>query len=130
MSDVTAKRILVVEDDTFVLTMISRLLRRAGYDVFEAMRAEQAISVVGNTAFDAVLTDIFMPGIGGIEGIIRIHAIKPNLPIIAMSAGYDDMTSEKANEAALKIGAVAVLSKPVEKDDLLAAVEKALAVNS
>ena len=105
MSDVTAKRILVVEDDTFVLTMISRLLRRAGYDVFEAMRAEQAISVVGNTAFDAVLTDIFMPGIGGIEGIIRIHAIKPNLPIIAMSAGYDDMTSEKANEAALKIGA-------------------------
>jgi len=126
MNDAPAKRILVVDDDTFVLTMISRLLRRAGYDVFEAMRAEQAISAVGTTAFDAVLTDIFMPGIGGIEGIIRIHAVKPNLPIIAMSAGYDEMTSEKATEAALKIGAVAVLSKPVEQAELIAAVEKAL----
>jgi len=118
MSDPPAKRILVVEDDTMVLTLISRMLRRVGYEVFETMRAEQAIDAVSSTGFDAVLTDIFMPGVGGIEGIMRMRALKPDLPIIAMSAGFEDMSGDKASAAALKVGATAVIAKPVERDEL------------
>ncbi len=125
MADPAVKRVLIIEDNTGMLTMVSRVLRSSGYDVFEAMRAEQALELVFREDFHAVLTDIFMPGIGGIEAIQRIRQIKPTLPIVAMSAGYEGMSGESATQAAVKLGAVAIVEKPIKPQQLLNAILKA-----
>jgi len=125
MADQPAKRILVIEDNTGMLTMVSRVLRSSGYNVFEAMRAEQALDLVAREDLHAVLTDIFMPGIGGLEAIQRIRQIKPELPIVAMSAGYQGMAGDSATQAAVKLGAVAIVEKPIKPKQLLEAMATA-----
>ena len=126
MENHSVKRVLIIEDDTSMLALASRILRKDGYDVFEAMRAEQALELVAREDFHVVLTDIFMPGIGGIEAILRIHQIKPGLPVVVMSAGYGGMPGETATEAAMRVGAAAVVDKPLNAKQMLAAIATAI----
>jgi CheY-like chemotaxis protein len=67
-----------------------------------------------------------MGGMGGIEGIARIAAMRQKLPIIAISGGHQDTTTEKTLRAATKVGASAVLAKPFTADDLTRLVWEAL----
>ena len=80
---------------------------------------ELAFVDFSNMKIDGVITDIFMPGMGGIEGIITIRKRWPRVAIIAMSAGLCANTREDALKAASRIGADAVLSKPFTKDQLI-----------
>tara|TARA_A100001037_G_scaffold181337_1_gene162512 strand:+ start:75 stop:290 length:216 start_codon:yes stop_codon:yes gene_type:complete len=68
-----------------------------------------------------VVTDIFTPGIGGIEGIKLVREARPDTHIIAMSRGWDGMTAANSDLAARKIGANAFLKKPFKIEDLLSA---------
>ena len=60
-----------------------------------------------------------MSGIGGIEGIKKMSELNPNVPIIAMSAGYGEMSPDNALKAAKKIGANNILAKPFEISQLM-----------
>ena len=113
-------RILVVDDDHFVLLAIARPLRKAGYEVVEASRIEQVMAAAEGGKFDVAILDIFMPGMGGINAIERIHAKSPGCKIVAITAGYADMSAEDTIRAAIKIGAATGFSKPVDTETLLA----------
>jgi len=112
-------RILVVDDDHFSLLAIARPLRKAGYEVVEALKAEQIVAEAEKGSVDIAVIDIFMPGMGGIEAIQRIHAKSPNCKIIAMTGGFGDMPAEDTLAAAKKIGADIGYEKPVPTEDLL-----------
>ncbi|MBO6521639.1 MAG: response regulator [Rhodospirillales bacterium] len=115
-------RILVVDDDHFSLLAVARPLRQAGYEVVEAMRAEQVVSAAENGDFGVVIMDIFMPGMGGIEAIQQIRTKNAGTHIIAISAGMGNMPADDVVRAAIKIGANAGYAKPVDIEGLIEAV--------
>ena len=79
---------------------------------------EDALRDFDRIKFDLVVTDIFMAGMGGIEGIQRMREIRPDVKILATSAGYSEMSPGAALKAAEKIGADAILPKPFALDEL------------
>lgn len=117
-------RILVVDDDHFSLLAVARPLRQAGYEVVEAMRAEQVLAAAEKGDFGVIVMDIFMPGMGGIEAIQQIRARNPDTHIIAMSAGMGNMPAGDVVRAAIKIGADEGYAKPIDIDRLIEAVRE------
>lgn len=115
-------RILVVDDDHFSLLAMARPLRKVGYEVVEAMRAEQVLKPAENGDFAIVIMDIFMPGMGGIQAIQKIRESAPKTIIFAVSAGMGNMPGEDAIRAAVKIGANSGFTKPLDIDALVRAV--------
>ena len=112
------QNVLVVEDDKSTIEIISRALEKEGCRVTMSLRMEEALLGFDQMPYDLVIADIFMTGMGGIEGIQRMRKARPEVKILATSAGYSEMTSEAALKAAEKIGADAVLPKPFSLDDL------------
>ena len=83
-----------------------------------SLSMEEALLGFEHMPYDLVIADIFMTGMGGIEGIMRMRKARPEVKILATSAGYSDMSPNAALEAAGKIGADAVLPKPFSLNDL------------
>jgi len=99
------------------------LLSDKGYQTTIANSAENGLNGFLETGYDLVLSDIFMAGMGGIDGIKKMQALDPKVPIVAISAGYKSMDPENALKAARKIGAVGTLAKPIDAEKLDAVVE-------
>jgi signal transduction histidine kinase/DNA-binding response OmpR family regulator len=118
----TTPRVLVTDDDQAVRAMCGRALRRQGYQVDEAATGEAALASVGTGDYDLLLTDLRMPGMGGLAACQEIRRRDPDLPIVIMT-GYG--TIESAIEA-LEIGVSEFLLKPFRPDELVAAVARAL----
>jgi CheY-like chemotaxis protein len=119
-------RILVVDDDDAFRSMLRRTLQRLEHHVIEAADGEEAIEKLAAGIFDLVITDIIMPNVEGIETIRTLRRTYPDLKVIAMSGG-----GRASNEVYLNVakafGAFRVLSKPFTNDQLLAAINEALA---
>lgn len=118
--------ILVVDDSPTVCKFISNALSKADYQVTEAYDMETALESFKLTRPDLVLTDIMMPGIGGLAGIAMMRAKWPETAIIAMSAGADSMDYQDALAAARTMGADGVIKKPFKPDALYELVRKIL----
>ena len=108
--------ILVVEDNVMAQTLIKKLLGQLGADLQIAQDAEAALAMLEHYDFDAVLMDIHMPAIDGIELTKLIHQQQKfaKLPIIALSAGVTE--SERNN--CIAIGMVGFIAKPIDVDQL------------
>ena len=116
---------LVVDDCRFIRHMAVGALADKGYRVSEAKTMEEALASPDIAHVDIVVTDIFMPGMGGIEGTRIIKANWPRVKVIAMSAGLDArMTPTKALMAARVTGADADIPKPFEAEALISIVER------
>jgi len=114
------KTILVIEDNTNLRKLVADVLGRMGYQIFAAATMEEAFEATQMGMVDVVIADIFMPGMGGIEGISRIRAAWPHIHVIAMSAGMENKLEPHAVLAASKhVGAVAQLPKPFVMEDLI-----------
>ncbi len=109
---------MVVEDDKNTMEIFSRALEKENCRVTMSLSMEEALLGFDQMPYDLVIADIFMTGMGGIEGIQRMREVRPEVKILATSAGYSDMTPQAALKAAEKIGADAVLPKPFALDDL------------
>ena len=118
--------ILVVEDDKDTIEIISRALSSRNWRVTMSLSMEEGLLGFDSMPYDLVIADIFMPGMGGIEGIKRMREIRPEISILATSAGFSEMSPEEALKAAEKIGADAVLPKPFTLDGLRDAVARLL----
>ena len=118
--------ILVVEDDKETIEIISRALSSESWRVTMSLSMEEGLLGFDSMPYDLVVADIFMPGMGGIEGIKRMREIRPEISILATSAGFSEMSPEAALKAAEKIGADAVLQKPFTLDGLRDAVARLL----
>lgn len=112
------RNVLVVEDDKNTMEIFSRAMENENYRVTMSLSMENALLGFDQMPYDLVIADIFMAGMGGIEGIQRMREARPEIKILATSAGYSDMTPQAALKAAEKIGADAVLPKPFALDDL------------
>jgi putative two-component system response regulator len=121
MNDDVVRRIMVVDDDPYVLESISGLLEETGFSVVSCGSGEEASEMLLQSRSDLVLTDIKMPGISGIELLERIHAIDAKMPVILMT-GYAEL--EVAIDA-VKKGAFDFITKPYKPDYLLYTIEKA-----
>ena len=120
----TIRNVLVVEDDKDTVEIISRALTREGFRVTMSLNMEDAMVDFSRMNYEMVVTDIFMRGMGGIEGIQKMRALRPNVKILATSAGYSEMTPDAALKAAGMIGADAILAKPFSLEDLRNAVKR------
>jgi len=119
-------RILVIDDESSVRTVVRMTLEKAGYDVLEAEDGEQAIEAINTgenrLVLDAVICDIRMPKINGIEAIDYFQREYPHVPLVILT-GYPE--TEMA-VSFLRKGVADYLVKPVDAERLREAVEKAM----
>lgn len=115
-------RVLVVDDDAAIRTVVAQALRRAGHDVQTAETLSQADRALAQRLPDVLISDVVLPDGDGIVHVAEVNARHPDLPIIILSAQNTLTTAVRANE----VGAYEYLPKPFDLDDLTRAVAGAL----
>jgi len=129
-SQATAKamhhRVLIVDDEESMRLFLARILvTELQAEVTLAGTCEQALRLAGNYAYDAILLDLLMPGIGGYEVLKELRRASPNIatPVIIISVLEDKVTQSRC----MKAGATAYLVKPVERNALASTVRAQIA---
>src|SRR5476649_1625976 len=117
-----AGSILVADDDTAIRTVLNQALSRAGYEVRTTGNAATLWRWISQGDGDLVITDVVMPDENAFDLIPRIKKVRPDLPIIVMSAQNTFMTAIRASER----GAYEYLPKPFDLKELIAIVGRAL----
>ncbi len=102
-------KILLIEDDSSTSSALQKVLRAEGFDVDVAARGDEGLDRARQRAYEVVITDLKLPGLSGLDLVAQVHAAKPKLPIILMTAHGE----------ATKLGAYEYLVKPFEADELL-----------
>jgi two-component system, OmpR family, KDP operon response regulator KdpE len=115
-------RVLLVDDDASIRRALHTTLSALGFDIEEASGGEQAVSFVRGERYDAVLLDINMPGMGGVEACRILRQLAPGLPILMLTVrdGADDKID------ALDAGADDYITKPFHVGELTARVRSAV----
>lgn len=108
--------ILIVDDEPSIRVYLERSLSLEGYRVVTASDGQEALDRAATQEFDAVLLDINMPGVSGLEVLPQLHRDHPNTAIIMVSAEAGLDTTMNAMKAA---GAFDCIIKPIDLDDLL-----------
>jgi two-component system nitrogen regulation response regulator NtrX len=121
-----ARRVLVVDDDTGIRDALRMILEYEGYQVLTAADGKTALSSLDSERVDAVLLDIKMPGMDGLETLDRI-AEREAAPPVLMISGHGDIAT--AVEATRR-GAVDFLEKPPERERILVSLANALSRNT
>ncbi|NTW71556.1 MAG: response regulator [Eubacteriaceae bacterium] len=119
-------RILIVDDEKSIRLTLKEFLLHEGHLAEAVDDARKALSLLQETSFDLVITDIIMPGMSGIELAKKIHQESPNTQIIIMTG---EPTVDTAVNA-VRSGAVDYLSKPISKDIFLYTVNKTLLIKT
>jgi len=115
-------RVLIVDDEESMRLLLAHILSNdLQVDVTLAGTCEQALRLAGNYAYDAILLDLLMPGIGGIKVLDEIRSSSPNTatPVIIVSVLSDPDTKNRCVAG----GATAYVVKPVERKSLVATVK-------
>lgn len=100
--------VLVVDDEVDLAEVISFEVEQLGPKTKTATSVEMALKIIDKNKIDLVISDVRMPGEGGLDLLKKIKAIHPNLPVILIS-GFADATDEEA----VQMGAEVLLSKPM-----------------
>jgi DNA-binding response OmpR family regulator len=124
--DICVKRILLIEDDSELCTLMQDVLQAEGYAVSVAADGQQGIALQRKQPASLLITDIFMPNKEGIETIRDFRAEFPDVPIIVMSGGGRLKRRGSVFFTAKELGAVAILRKPFEMSHLLKSVAAVL----
>ena len=118
-------RILVVDDEEIIRFTLRQILEKAGHEVLEAANGRDALDSYEEHRVDLVITDIIMPEKEGIETIVELRQRQPDLRIIAVSGGGRTRTLDYL-EIAERLGADGALAKPLNRQAVIDAVDKAL----
>ena len=122
----TRHRVLIVDDEESTRLFLARVLANGlKVEATLAGTCEQALRMAGNYAYDAILLDLLMPGIGGFEVLREIRRASPNVatPVIIVSVLSDQATKDRC----MRAGANAYVVKPVERNSLIATVKGQIA---
>lgn len=117
------KKVLVVDDDPVIGKSFNRVLAGKGYVVVNAENGQDALNKIANEKYDAVFTDIRMPGMDGIEVAEKMRANQPWTPVVIIT-GYGSPENEARAKAA---GVSAFLHKPLSPETIEQSVETAVA---
>jgi CheY-like chemotaxis protein len=118
-------RILVVDDDRDVRSTLVRILAREGHEVEQAEDGGAALAAYRSRPADVIITDMYMPTVDGIEVIGALMSEFPEARLIVMSGG-GQVGKEDVLDLARRLGAKQTLSKPIDRQELLAAVNAVL----
>jgi CheY-like chemotaxis protein len=118
-------RILVIDDDPQIRILVGQMLEKAGYQVTLAADGDSGCKMYREMPTDLIITDMVMPEKGGVDTILELRADFPDLKIIAMSGGGRTGPYSYLKMAE-RFGAEMVFSKPLRKEQLLAAVSELL----
>ena len=114
------RHILVIDDSGPVRSLARTILESGGYRVSLATSMEDAFKNINVAHVDMVLCDIFMPGMGGLNGMRHIQKVWPQVRIMAMSGGVEEFVSDsEALSAARSLGVHAQIGKPFTAEALL-----------
>lgn len=116
------KKILIIEDDVSFCLMMKTFLTKKGFEVFNAFSFKEATVILKDQQLDLVLTDVRLPDSDGIEILKHIKEVNPAIQVILMT-GYTDI---KTAVNVMKIGAFDYVSKPINSDEILHTINKAL----
>jgi len=119
------KRILVVDDEAQIRTMLTQMLEQEGYAVHTAENGEEGLALVGRYSFDLVITDMIMPVKDGLKFIMELVRDYPDLKILAISGG-GAIKAERYLTMAGYLGDIATLEKPFKRSAFLDLVRKQL----
>jgi two-component system copper resistance phosphate regulon response regulator CusR len=125
-SEKVRHRILIVDDEESMRLFLARILATGlKAEVTLAGTCEQALRLAGNYAYDAILLDLLMPGVGGFQVLKEIRRRSPNseTPLIIVSVLSDHATRDRC----MRLGASAYAVKPVERNALVAIVKAQIA---
>ncbi len=118
----TPARILIVDDDSNLLELMSMTLQAADYDVAAFCDEDEAIAAAKRQVFDLALLDLRLRRTDGIALMQDLHLINPAMPVIILTAH----SSVKSAVEAIRMGAHNYLTKPFDSDELLVQIERAL----
>jgi DNA-binding response OmpR family regulator len=121
-------RILIIDDDVQMRSLLRRFFERHEYDILDAGDGETGTEVFRQQGADLVITDLIMPGKEGMETIIDILRDYPSTKIIAISGG-GRLAPHDYLQMAKGIGAMRVLPKPFELEELYQVVQELLGPN-
>lgn len=125
-SKTTRHRVLIVDDEESMRLLLARVLVNGlKVEVTLAGTCEQALRLAGSYAYDAILLDLLMPGIGGFEVLREIRRASANIatPVIIVSVLSDQATTDRC----MRAGASAYVVKPIERNSLVATVRAQMA---
>lgn len=115
-------RVLIVDDDPEIQTLVSVWLQRAGFTVESAASGAEALTRIAMAKPDVIITDLKMDGMSGIDLLSEVHRDNPLLPIILLSGQAQIPDAVRATH----LGSSAFLTKPAQEEVLLSAVQRAL----
>jgi two-component system, OmpR family, KDP operon response regulator KdpE len=115
-------KLLIVEDDSALRRSLRTTLEALGFETSEAANGEEALTVVSMSQFEAVLLDVNMPGMGGIETCMRMRRNFTRLPILVLTV----RDSEDDKVTALDAGADDFITKPFQIRELTARIKSAI----
>ena len=116
--------VAVVDDDDDLRRLLRRALEKAGYEVTEGGDGREAVELARTRSLDAMVLDVRMPEMSGLEALATIKACCPEIAVILLTAFIDVRDAVDA----IKTGAHDYLEKPVDLDELVVAVDEALGV--
>ena len=119
-------RLLVVDDEQDVLSLLETLLKKDGHEVETATSGEEALAKMEENIPDLVITDLYMDGMNGMQLMESIHSKTPLLPVIILSGQAQIRDAVKATH----MGSTAFLTKPIDKDKLSEQVRYTLNVSA
>jgi len=115
-------KILVVDDDESMCQMLEAGLRRRGFSVVWRSNAEDGLHLAGQEDFDAVVTDLNMRGMSGLQLCERLVQNRPDIPVIVITA----FGSLETAVAAIRVGSYDFITKPFEMDQLALTLDRAV----
>jgi DNA-binding NtrC family response regulator len=115
-------RILIVDDDRAQRSLLETFLQSHGYVTLSAASGEAALQLLTEDRFAMMISDVRMPGMSGLETLRRVRQKNPDLPVLLVTA-FADIRSAVA---AMRDGAVNYLAKPIDLDELLVTIGKAI----
>lgn len=121
--------ILIVEDTKELGTLLYVFVTGAGHRVTLCHEAFVAFDTLQHENFDLVITDMFMPGLDGLDVLRETRRVAPNTPVLVMSGGSCLFPAFDPLNCAHNLGAAGVLGKPFRRSDLLSSIDAALATS-
>jgi excisionase family DNA binding protein len=116
------RRVLVVDDEEAVLTLFRKTFERAHFDVDTAGDGGAAIECLRNNEYDLIVTDLQMPGIGGLGVIREVRRLGNDVPVVIVTG----RSTEASAIEAINLGVSAYLTKPFRMGNIMAAAARAL----
>jgi CheY-like chemotaxis protein len=118
----TARTLLIVDDETRILSALRRALRREGWDILTAETAAEALALLEGQAVDAILSDQKMPGMSGLELLAEAARRQPEIVRILITGWTEEVPRERLDA----LGVDALLPKPWDAEVLRETLRKAL----